>query len=280
MNDFREFQKQYNDYLQHGLPYAEDYICHFGILGMKWGVRRYQNPDGTLTTAGKKRYNHLNARANLAEGYVKDLKDMQEGYKEGTLKKGPSDKEIQKYSEFAEKQRQKAEKYGNETPVEKAGRQITNYVNFEKENGFKKANWDPNVSVKTSTVKDSNGKNKKIDFCIDFDTDLEEIGDNSKDVKNTFDNFEKYYSQHEIEIKRQAKEQILSKIKEYSLGPEDTEYFTKMANNIGNRGFMQVRYYKPDQVTIDIDDGVDDLFLPSIDYDINKQKVGHIRMND
>jgi hypothetical protein len=53
-----------------------------------------------------------------------------------------------------------------------------------------------------------------------------------------------------------------------------------MANNIGNRGFMQVRYYKPDQVTIDIDDGVDDLFLPSIDYDINKQKVGHIRMND
>lgn len=33
-----------------------DVICHHGILGMKWGIRRYQNRDGSLTAAGKKRY--------------------------------------------------------------------------------------------------------------------------------------------------------------------------------------------------------------------------------
>ncbi len=32
-------------------------LKHHGIMGMKWGVRRYQNPDGSLTPEGKKRYN-------------------------------------------------------------------------------------------------------------------------------------------------------------------------------------------------------------------------------
>lgn len=31
-------------------------LAHHGIKGMKWGIRKYQNPDGTLTEAGKKRY--------------------------------------------------------------------------------------------------------------------------------------------------------------------------------------------------------------------------------
>lgn len=34
----------------------EKALAHHGILGQKWGVRRYQNADGTLTDAGKKRY--------------------------------------------------------------------------------------------------------------------------------------------------------------------------------------------------------------------------------
>lgn len=33
----------------------DSYIYHHGIKGMKWGVRRYQNEDGSLTPAGKKR---------------------------------------------------------------------------------------------------------------------------------------------------------------------------------------------------------------------------------
>lgn len=36
-------------------PYPNE-LYHHGIKGQKWGVRRYQNPDGTLTAAGKRRY--------------------------------------------------------------------------------------------------------------------------------------------------------------------------------------------------------------------------------
>lgn len=38
-------------------------LYHHGIKGMRWGVRRYQNEDGTLTSAGKKRYER-DAREN------------------------------------------------------------------------------------------------------------------------------------------------------------------------------------------------------------------------
>lgn len=39
-------------------------LVHYGIKGMRWGLRRYQNPDGTLTDKGKKRYSEdaLNAK--------------------------------------------------------------------------------------------------------------------------------------------------------------------------------------------------------------------------
>ena len=33
-----------------------DELMHYGVIGMRWGIRRYQNPDGTLTKAGLKRY--------------------------------------------------------------------------------------------------------------------------------------------------------------------------------------------------------------------------------
>ena len=41
-------------------------LSHHGIKGMRWGVRRYQNKDGSLTPQGKKRYDR-DIRDNLAK---------------------------------------------------------------------------------------------------------------------------------------------------------------------------------------------------------------------
>lgn len=39
-------------------------LYHYGVKGMKWGIRRYQNKDGTLTSKGKKRYEKSNDNSN------------------------------------------------------------------------------------------------------------------------------------------------------------------------------------------------------------------------
>ena len=48
------------------------YLVHFGIKGQKWGDRRYQNEDGTLTPEGKKRYGKLDKMSD--ERLYKTLK--------------------------------------------------------------------------------------------------------------------------------------------------------------------------------------------------------------
>lgn len=45
-----------NDYVLLIDSNGEPYLAHHGIRGQKWGVRRYQNEDGSLTSAGKSRY--------------------------------------------------------------------------------------------------------------------------------------------------------------------------------------------------------------------------------
>ena len=50
----------------------EKELLHWGIKGMKWGVRRYQNKDGTLTPAGKKRYNAEMERLKNEEKILKN----------------------------------------------------------------------------------------------------------------------------------------------------------------------------------------------------------------
>lgn len=54
----------------------ENELNHHGILGMKWGVRRYQNKDGTLTNSGKKRISKTqSADDKKRESRKKDLKN-------------------------------------------------------------------------------------------------------------------------------------------------------------------------------------------------------------
>lgn len=58
--------------MEYEIHTSNDELVHWGVRGMRWGVRRYQNKDGSLTTAGKKRYNAELAKVRQEEKTLKN----------------------------------------------------------------------------------------------------------------------------------------------------------------------------------------------------------------
>lgn len=75
-------------------------LYHHGILGMKWGVRRYQNKDGTLTPAGKKRAAKM--EKNYQELTGKNLKRVNSAAKARAAKTSSENDVFKKLSEMSD----------------------------------------------------------------------------------------------------------------------------------------------------------------------------------
>ena len=66
-------------YTGYAINNSSAYLAHYGVLGMKWGIRRYQNYDGTYTQKGLKRFREDQAKYERAK---EDYKKLKAAYKQ------------------------------------------------------------------------------------------------------------------------------------------------------------------------------------------------------
>lgn len=170
----------------------QECLEHHGILGMKWGIRRYQNPDGTLTALGKK---------HLEDGKTQKAIDKWNSQKSNAILKG-DDKFVKKNIDYFSNDeiarlKTRVEAKTSINDLEQSARKITeeklrswsnmiNSVSNAAKNGIDIYNSVAKISnslfgKNMKQIKDAEDKKDGIEF---INTSFDELGRKTTEVKS------------------------------------------------------------------------------------------------
>lgn len=192
------------------------YLEHHGIKGMKWGVRRYQNPDGSLTAAGKQRYGvGADGIMSNREQYQKENKKIKAS---GVAKEFRAYNEAQKQIESdigaaANEALKLADK--NNDDFQKYCKSVEADISFLKND--KKFREEAQQKMKKELVSYDMVDDKELIDLAAYDIASELFYKNiSKKTKDLYNNYEKSYNDYYDSVKQYA-DQIAEKTKNYSV---------------------------------------------------------------
>ena len=135
----------------------ETYLAHHGILGKKWGIRQYQNEDGTLTEAGKARAKKVESSNRFSKRDTKNAKKaIRESIKSNSV-----------YADFNINKAAKAKSVGDDDGAQK----YTSKAELYALNAARFIDSNKELSKKLSEISDGTLKVGR-DFFIQTDLDI------------------------------------------------------------------------------------------------------------
>lgn len=191
----------------------QDYLSHYGIKGMKWGVRRYKNTDGSLTAAGKKRKMYLDQDGALTSAGKKQMNKLN--------KLDEFDNYVRDNRYLAEKNVQRFK--DGKSPVSKMLTKLneTHVSNFSK-------TIDQNDAKIKRLITDM--KDQSVDVVLGYNPYSDRLYYKQSDSQRTQARDNKLYRKEGIKITRDSEGRIAS-VKGESVDTRTVKRINKIARN-------------------------------------------------
>ena len=229
-----------------------DSLQHHGIIGQKWGVRRYQNPDGTLTEEGKQRYLNPDGTLN-AEGQkklgrdgvakfnqTKNVQSWQNGYDEEQQKaKLDNARQNKKWDKAFIETIQNAEDMNDNEMYREYEKYLKNPTKYVNE--FNSNNWKDN----NSTSKDNTSTDDDWDVKMYNEMAKVQTGKDGKPDLNAIQKvLDKYSEQSKKSFEQQEKDRYDYNARNKQKSDDDIEkeqlelYKKKMNETLDKKGHI------------------------------------------